>query len=221
MPTFNCDPFLRRLPKYCKNKGADSFLFLAPSGHKSERQIRHSPPQHTAFPGDARLLASRFPWYSPLSTLRCPLSTSGGAKVPGMKSALENTDLRIVFPFLLATLLVAAALGTPLAADDLVEFEKDVWPILEASCVSCHGAVEQFSNLRLDSAERIMKGGDLGKVLVPGEPGESPMYVRVSLAPDDLDLMPVEGDPLTEEQTEIIRRWIEEGADFGGWTGQG
>ena len=112
--------------------------------------------------------------------------------------------------------LLLVPVGTQ--GDETVDFQTDVWPILERSCLQCPGPMESFSNLRMDSAERILKGGDLGKILVPGEPENSPMYVRVSLPADDLDLMPVEGDPLTEEEVEVIRKWIAAGADFGGWT---
>ena len=57
--------------------------------------------------------------------------------------------------------------------------------------------------------------------LVPGDPAKSSMYVRVSLPPDDLDIMPAEGDPLTAAQIDTLKRWIAEGADFGGWSGAG
>lgn len=113
-----------------------------------------------------------------------------------------------------------AALGTTAGDGDVVSFEQQVWPILQASCTECHDSRSAFSNLRLDNAEGIMAGGDLGKVVVPGEPDNSPLVLRVALPEDDLDFMPIEGDPLTEEQIELMRKWIEQGADFGGWTGK-
>jgi mono/diheme cytochrome c family protein len=106
-------------------------------------------------------------------------------------------------------------------AQATVQFERDVWPILQAKCVTCHGPEDQFNELRLDSKERILRGGRNGKILVPGDPAKSPMYVRVSLPADDLDIMPAEGDPLTPAQIDTLRRWIAEGAEFGSWTGVG
>jgi hypothetical protein len=106
-------------------------------------------------------------------------------------------------------------------AENGVQFERDVWPIFEAKCVTCHGPEDQFNDLRLDSKDRILRGGKNGKVIVPGDPDKSPMYIRVSLPPDDLDIMPAEGSPLTAAQIETLRRWIAEGADFGSWTGPG
>lgn len=130
------------------------------------------------------------------------------------------TRPRTVSLISLSTAIVAAVawlLSLPLAADDAVSFKDDVWPILEEKCVSCHGPGDAFNNLRLDSAEDILKGGKNGKALEPGNPDESPMFVRVTLPPDDLDIMPAEGDPLTEEEVEVLRSWIASGADFGGW----
>jgi mono/diheme cytochrome c family protein len=123
-----------------------------------------------------------------------------------------------------AGLTVAAMLAGPSAparAQGGVQFARDVWPIFEAKCVTCHGPEDQFNNLRLDSKSRILQGGKNGKVVIPGDPDKSPMYVRVSLPPDDLDIMPAEGDPLSAAQIDTLRRWIAEGADFGSWTGAG
>lgn len=140
-------------------------------------------------------------------------------------TAFQKRTLPLL-PFLAAALVMACAIGlatTPEAATaaDNLDFASDVYPILEEACVRCHGSKENFSNLRLDSPEAILKGGDLGKVLEPGKPDDSSLFVRVALSDDDLDLMPVEGDRLDEDQQEILRLWIEQGADFGDWTGAG
>jgi mono/diheme cytochrome c family protein len=122
------------------------------------------------------------------------------------------------------TAILAAALALTsgvVRAQDSEQFARDEWPIFEAKCVTCHGPEDQINELRLDSKDRILRGGKHGKVVVPGDPAKSPMYVRVALPPDDLDIMPAEGDPLTAAQIETLRRWIEQGADFGTWTGAG
>ena len=121
-----------------------------------------------------------------------------------------------------ALALVYATLSADaVSAQGTVRFDRDVWPIFESKCVTCHGPEDQFNDLRLDSKDRILKGGKNGKVVVPGDPGKSSMYLRVALPPDDLDIMPAEGDPLTAAQIDTIKRWIAEGADFGSWTGAG
>jgi len=117
--------------------------------------------------------------------------------------------------FGLSVVLAAASLAND--AGEAVDFESDVWPILAEHCVTCHGPYDQFGDLRYDSKERILEGGKNGKVMVPGEPDKSSMYMRVNLPADDLDVMPSEGELLTKEQIEVIRRWIAQGAEFGEW----
>jgi hypothetical protein len=96
-----------------------------------------------------------------------------------------------------------------------VRFGEEIWPILAARCVTCHDANDQKGGLRLDSIEAIQKGSTFGPVVVAGKPAESTLYELVSLPADHRDRMPATGEPLTAEQQELIRRWIEEGADFG------
>jgi hypothetical protein len=122
--------------------------------------------------------------------------------------------------------LLTCAVGTVFAgwhaaAQDVepVDFEKDIWPIFEASCIECHGPESQKGDLRLDTVEDINLGGTFGPVLVAGNPEESELYRLVSLPADHNDVMPGAGDPLTPEQQEIIKRWIAEGAAFGEWAG--
>lgn len=142
-----------------------------------------------------------------------------------MASTLRST-LSFVIGTSAALCLLGAAAPTTLAAPatstavaESVDFETKVWPIIERSCLQCHDSGTAFSNLRLDSPEKILAGGDLGKVVVAGEPDNSPLVLRVALPMDDLDFMPIEGDPLTEEEIELMKTWIKEGADFGDWKG--
>ena len=110
----------------------------------------------------------------------------------------------------------------------VVDFEKDVWPILEARCAECHKAPyelngklkEPKAGLRLDGAAYILHGGDDGPVVVADHPSQSSLYQRVILPRDDSDIMPPKGDPLTHRQKEVLRKWIAQGLDFGKWVGQ-
>ena len=110
------------------------------------------------------------------------------------------------------------------------DFQKDVLPILEARCVECHKAPYKDQagvlknpkgGLRLDGRGFVEKGGKNGRVLAPGKPEQSALYARTVLPEDDADHMPDDGEPLTKEQTETLKRWIAAGAEFGGWTGAG
>jgi hypothetical protein len=110
-----------------------------------------------------------------------------------------------------------AADATPAAdpaAPQGVSFAGEIAPILEASCYTCHGAERQRGDLRLDSIEAIQRGSENGPVVVSGNPEESLLYKLTTLPPGHPDFMPGQGDPLTSEQSERIRRWILEGAVF-------
>src|SRR5262249_28301100 len=58
-------------------------------------------------------------------------------------------------------------------------FEKQVRPVLAENCFGCHGPQKQKSGLRLDSLPALLKGGDGGAVVVPGEPDKSPLIQAI------------------------------------------
>ncbi len=113
----------------------------------------------------------------------------------------------------LSLLLLAAS--PALAADTgSVDFARDIAPIFEFNCVECHRADKIKGELRMDSHEWILKGGDSGPALVAGKPDESLILERVMLPADDSDVMPPEGGPLKPEEIELIRKWIAAGAPW-------
>ena len=98
-------------------------------------------------------------------------------------------------------------------AAETVDFETQIRPLLLQRCGNCHGAGEKNSGLRLDARDAAFKGGDGGPVLVPGKSGESELLRRVTT--DDLDeRMPPEGASLTLDQIELLRHWIDSGANW-------
>lgn len=101
------------------------------------------------------------------------------------------------------------------ADSEKLSFHRDIEPILEKRCYKCHGSEKQKGELRLDSRRGVLDGGESGAVIIPGKPQESSLYTLTVLPPDHEDIMPAKGAPLTEEQTEKIRLWILQGADFG------
>jgi hypothetical protein len=115
--------------------------------------------------------------------------------------------------------------GTPSAASTTPDpkFLTLVLPLIKDRCFDCHGPDKQKGDLRLDTPEGIRKGGKSGPVVVVGQPDKSQMFVSVSLPPDDDDIMPPKGKPLTEAQAGYIRRWILDGARLGDgqkWPGE-
>lgn len=118
-------------------------------------------------------------------------------------------------------------LSATLPALSAVNFEKQILPVLETKCFSCHKAPytedgrlkKPKADLRLDAAWAMLKGAESGPALAPGNLAKSYMYTVVTLPKDDDMFMPPKGDPLTEAETALLKEWIESGADFGGWKG--
>jgi len=117
-------------------------------------------------------------------------------------------------------LVVGWSAGTSvlgLAQAEKVDYLTDVQPILSGYCYQCHGedASTREADLRLDRKEFAF--ADLGGYpnIVPGDPEESELYIRVS-APIAEERMPpyAAGTTLTSEEIEIIRMWIEQGAEW-------
>src|SRR5436190_5577362 len=114
---------------------------------------------------------------------------------------------------LLVSGLVGFGNGEARSADK-VDFAKDIQPILQKSCVECHGPEKPKAKLRLDTKEGALKGGKGGVVIVPGEADKSEVYRRITLPADNDDVMPNKGDKLTKAQTDLIRDWINDGAKW-------
>ncbi len=121
---------------------------------------------------------------------------------------------------MLVQLTVALAVGAPVAAGqesgaaarEPTSFHRDVRPILQASCLGCHQPARAKGRLVLTTYDDLMKGGEDGASVVPGKPDES-LLIELVTTPDDIPPeMPEEGDPLTPEAVDTIRRWIAEGA---------
>ena len=102
---------------------------------------------------------------------------------------------------------VLAAAGTVEAADYL----REVKPLLQRRCFTCHGAAKQKSKLRLDTAALMRKGSKDGPVIVPGNSLDSELIAR--LTAEDDERMPPEGEALTAREIALLRDWIDAGAN--------
>ena len=110
-----------------------------------------------------------------------------------------------------AAVLVA---GVPLVSAQQDEHGKtsfEVSAVFQQSCVQCHGEAQQMAGLDLRSREALLKGGQSGAAIVPGDAKASTLYLRVTGAKQPA--MPL-GGALAPEQIEAIRRWIEQGAPW-------
>ncbi len=106
----------------------------------------------------------------------------------------------------------AVALGRP------VEFERDVYPILEANCIACHNVTVSEGDLVLENIAAILKGGGTGPAVVPEKPDES-LLLKLASRGEEPVMPPMPNDRQAKElnpnQLGILRQWIIEGAKAG------
>ena len=73
-----------------------------------------------------------------------------------------------------------------------VDFAKDVRPLFEKHCYECHGPKKQESGYRLDVKAAALKGGDVGRAIVPGKSSESLLIQAVTDTAEEISQMPAE-----------------------------
>ncbi len=122
--------------------------------------------------------------------------------------------------FLLTGCILLGVLTPTTSADDKnaqkVSFEKQVAPILVKNCLACHGERQPKGGYQLYTVELMLKAGDsVTDPITAGKPDDSELLRLISETDKD-SWMPWEGDRLADEEIEIVRRWIAEGAKFDG-----
>lgn len=105
-----------------------------------------------------------------------------------------------------------APAATPTAAAS--EYDQFVRPLLDARCVSCHGAGKFNGNLRLDTLELAQKAGATGRpAIVPGDAARSEMVRRLLLPEAHAEFMPPKPErPLAADEVLRLARWVQAGA---------
>ena len=119
--------------------------------------------------------------------------------------------------FLLTSILASITPCAFASAGD-IDFQKQIQPILAEHCSQCHG-VDQAAReggLRVDTREGILTGGDSGNpAVVPGKSSESELVRRIlSSDPDTVMPPPQHDNPLSPDETELLRQWIDGGAEY-------
>ncbi|TWT94593.1 PSD1 and planctomycete cytochrome C domain-containing protein [Stieleria varia] len=111
-----------------------------------------------------------------------------------------------------ACLLIVCFHAALCIADEHVDYQRHIKPLLATKCYSCHGALKAESELRLETKALMLSGGDSGPALVDGDPGESLIWIRVNES-EDSRMPPAEsGSPLTAAELDLLKRWIEQDA---------
>lgn len=91
---------------------------------------------------------------------------------------------------------------------DAVDYATDIKPLLSEKCYSCHGVLKQEADLRLETLALMLDHG----VILPGEPDDSELILRVTAEGDQRMPPPHEGSALTPDQVKLLKQWIRAGA---------
>ncbi len=113
--------------------------------------------------------------------------------------------------FIVAVVLGIWAFNAPSQVPSRVDFRRDVRPLLKQYCIDCHGPSQQMHGFRLDRRRDAMRGGTI-TVIAPGASSGSRLYQKLignQFGPQ----MPPTG-PLSQEQINIIKAWIDQGAEW-------
>lgn len=113
-------------------------------------------------------------------------------------------------------LMIPMLLASAASAEERVEFNRDIRPILTKECTACHGGVKAAGEISFIYRDMALAPGKSGNpAIVPGRPAASEMLHRLrSSDPDEVMPKPKHGPPLPEAQIALIARWIAQGAEW-------
>ena len=91
-------------------------------------------------------------------------------------------------------------------------FESKIRPLLVNNCHECHGNEKHKGNLQLNSRKTILRGGDSGEAIVPGDPAKSLLIEAVKYTNSDLEMPPKK--KLGKQAVADLEQWIRLGAPW-------
>lgn len=179
------------------------------SWHVRRRAYPFQPTFHSAFPH------GRDAWISAAATSWAVMAMSHAFRELG-----GERDEPIVAEngAVVASASRDSQLPAPVARE--VSFEHDIKPLLQESCLDCHGGTKHArSKFRMDTREALLKGG-LSKTAAvkPGHSASSPLIRLAAGMEEDLEMPPLskrdEHPAWTEKQIALVRKWIDQGAEW-------
>src|SRR5262249_945865 len=96
----------------------------------------------------------------------------------------------------------------------IIDFVRDIQPVLATRCLTCHGPQQQMNGLRLDRRDDAMRGGNAGPVIRPGDSNASKLYqlITTGIQSGNRRLVMPPTAALSARETDLFRRWIDQGA---------
>ncbi len=162
--------------------------------------------------GSATALVPGKPEASPLYTSTVLAADHDDIMPPSKEPPLTKSQTEILKAWITAGAKWPA--GLVLGVVPRIQFVRDIQPIFEQNCLSCHGAEKPKGGLVMSTLADCEKGGDSGTSLVSFDAGKSTIYTRTILPDDDDELMPPKkkGGPLAKPEIEKLQLWINQGA---------
>src|SRR5690606_28029226 len=111
-------------------------------------------------------------------------------------------------------LLAQLSRSDSISETQMDDLNMEVRAIFAHNCYQCHSENKQKGDLILENKRGVFKGGKSGEVIVPGDPEKSELYRRITLSPDDDDVMPKKGKVLKKNEIALIKLWIKKGAHW-------
>lgn len=127
---------------------------------------------------------------------------AGGFSTPGREAKINSPALAADAP----------------TVDGLINFSRDIRPILSNNCFKCHGPDEaaREANLRLDLRAEAIAARRKGPAITPGDHAASRAFIRITEENPDSRMPPVEVNEhgLSEHEIDLLARWIDAGAEW-------
>ncbi len=128
-----------------------------------------------------------------------------------MKQKIDKS-LRLVF---MAILMASLGCLQSCGETDRVDFSTQIKPILNNKCITCHGGVKKNGGFSLLFEKDALAENESGKpAIIPGNASASELISRIHETDPELR-MPYEKPPLSEEEIDLLTRWIDQGAEWG------
>ncbi len=122
---------------------------------------------------------------------------------------MQITSPKNIFSSFVAVLAYLATLSSAQAQDDL---PAQAYAILQARCAECHGLEKKRGNLRMDSREALLKGGDSKEPALLSGNADDSLLIYLVESDDPKERMPSKADPLPAAEIAVLRAWIDAGA---------
>jgi hypothetical protein len=126
----------------------------------------------------------------------------------------KNKYILLLISIATSGIIIFLSFNSIFLKDQQIDFNTQVRPILNNKCITCHGGVKQSGGFSLLFPEEAIRPNESGMpAIVPGKPEESEMIRRIKHHDPELR-MPLEEEPLSEEEVELLTQWIEQGAKW-------